>query len=405
MTALVATSALTAAGTVQASTAPAAATAQPAPVTGFGSNPGNLTMYRYAPPGLGSGSPAVVLLHGCGQGGPEYFTHAGWQKFADAHGFSVIVAEQKQANNSSRCFNWFESGDISRGQGEALSVKQMVDRTVADLAADPDRIFVTGLSAGGIMAASLLAAYPEVFASGAVVAGLPHRCASGMLDAFTCMSPGRTQSAQAWGDLVRAAHPGHSGERPTVQLWHGGADHVVASANLQESVKQWTNAHGTNQTPNATGQLPADTTRTEYHDAGGKPVVISYRTASNGHGTPVAPGSGATQCGQAGAYFLASLCSSYYIVQDWGLAGSGGSDPDPTDPGPDPDPDPDPTDPPATCHTGSNYAHTQAGRATQRGGWTYAVGSGDALGLWNMWVTTTLAESPPGYYRLAPGAC
>lgn len=288
-------------------------------VTSFGSNPGNLVMYRYVPAGLAAGSPVVVLLHGCGQRAQEYADNAGWRKFADADGFALVVAEQQSANNLSRCFNWFEPGDVARGGGEALSIRQMVDHTLGSLAADPDRVYVTGLSAGGAMTASLLAAYPDVFAGGAVIAGVPHGCASGMLGAFSCMYPGRAETARTWGDRVRAAYPGYTGRRPAVSLWHGGADHTVATANLAESVKQWTNVLGGDQQPDATSQLPAGTTRSVYDTGAGAPPVIGYLTPGNGHGTPVAPGDGAQQCGNAGAYFLTSLCSSYHIASDWGL--------------------------------------------------------------------------------------
>lgn len=44
--------------------------------------------------------------------------------------------------------------------------------------ADPARTFVTGLSAGGAMTSVMLAAYPDVFAAGAVIAGLPYDCLS-----------------------------------------------------------------------------------------------------------------------------------------------------------------------------------------------------------------------------------
>ncbi|GMG87947.1 extracellular catalytic domain type 1 short-chain-length polyhydroxyalkanoate depolymerase [Biformimicrobium ophioploci] len=55
-----------------------------------------------------------------------------------------------------------------------------------------------------------------------------------------------------------------------------------------------------------------------------------------------------------------------------------------------------------TCteYTANNYNHVQAGRATTTGGYTYAVGSGDNLGLYNLFVTTTLAETSAGYYEL-----
>ena len=96
-------------------------------VTSFGSNPGNLNMYSYRPDGLASGAPLVVAMHGCTQTANDYFTNSGWRKYADLWRFALVLPEQKSANNSSTCFNWFEPGDLARGAGEPLSIKQMVD--------------------------------------------------------------------------------------------------------------------------------------------------------------------------------------------------------------------------------------------------------------------------------------
>lgn len=56
-----------------------------------------------------------------------------------------------------------------------------------------------------------------------------------------------------------------------------------------------------------------------------------------------------------------------------------------------------------TCFTASNYAHTTAGRAYQQGGYAYANGSGQNMGLWNTFVTTTLKQTGPNYYVI--GTC
>ena len=61
------------------------------------------------------------------------------------------------------------------------------------------------------------------------------------------------------------------------------------------------------------------------------------------------------------------------------------------------------TGPAATCTTASNYAHTTAGRAYQQGGYTLANGSSQNMGLWNVFVTTTLKQTGPNYYVI--GTC
>lgn len=57
----------------------------------------------------------------------------------------------------------------------------------------------------------------------------------------------------------------------------------------------------------------------------------------------------------------------------------------------------------AVCFTATNYAHTTAGRAHQSGGYTYANGSNQNMGLWNVFVTTTLKQTATNYYVI--GTC
>jgi poly(3-hydroxybutyrate) depolymerase len=57
----------------------------------------------------------------------------------------------------------------------------------------------------------------------------------------------------------------------------------------------------------------------------------------------------------------------------------------------------------ATCTTASNYAHTSAGRAHVAGGFALANGSNQNMGLWNIFVTTTLKQTGPNYYVI--GSC
>ena len=295
-------------------------------VSGFGSNPGNLRMFKYVPSGLPANAPLVVAMHGCSQSAASYDAETGWQMLAERWQFALLLPQQQSANNSSTCFNWFEAGDTARGSGEALSIKQMVDRMRTDHGSDPARVYVTGLSAGGAMASVMMAAYPEVFAGGAIVAGLPYRCATSQSAAFGCMNPGTDLTPAQWGDKVRAASS-HTGPWPIVSIWHGDSDYVVRPANLTESMQQWTNAHGIDQTADVSDTVGGFPHRV-YKDAGGTPRVETYTITGMGHGTPVDPGTGETQCGTAGAYLLdVNLCSSYYIGHFWSLDNLDGNAP------------------------------------------------------------------------------
>jgi poly(hydroxyalkanoate) depolymerase family esterase len=300
-----------------AGTTPASA-ASVVEVTGFGSNPGALKMFSYVPDGLPAGRPVVVALHGCTQGAAAYGTGSGWTQLADRFGFSVVLPEQQSGNNLNKCFNWFEPGDIARGQGEAESIAQMVRKQIADTGADPARVDVTGLSAGGAMTSVMLATYPEMFAGGGVVAGLPYKCATSMVDAFSCMNPGKNQTPAQLGDAVRGASS-HTGPWPTVSVWQGDADFTVNKSNMTEIVEQWTNVQGIPATPTSTDTV-AGYPHAVYA-SGGRTLVETYTITGMGHGQPLDPGTADGQCGTAGAYLLdVDICAAWHMSTAWGLS-------------------------------------------------------------------------------------
>ncbi|GGM13877.1 hypothetical protein GCM10010129_67520 [Streptomyces fumigatiscleroticus] len=306
-----------------APTAAAAGTLQQ--VTSFGSNPGNLAMYEYAPADLPADAPLVVALHGCTQSASDYHSHSGWQKFADQWGFAVVYPQTGSSNNSLSCFSWFDSAKSTRGRGEAASIKQMVDTAVAQYGSDRGRIFVTGLSAGGGMAADLLADYPDVFAGGAVDSGLPAQCATTRIAASGCQYSNQNLTPKQWGDKVRNSYPGYTGPWPRVAIWQGSSDTTVAPVNGTELRDQWTDVWGISRTPSTTRTLTGNTTETTYNDAAGKPAVALFSISGMAHGLAVDPGSGADQCGSTGTYYLDTICSSYHTAKFWGLDSSDGS--------------------------------------------------------------------------------
>jgi poly(3-hydroxybutyrate) depolymerase len=82
---------------------------------------------------------------------------------------------------------------------------------------------------------------------------------------------------------------------------------------------------------------------------------------------------------------------------------TGGGTPTPTPrptatPTPTPTPAPTPTATPKLCYTTSNYYQIQAGRAYMSGGYAYANGSNQYMGLDNVYYQTTLEKTGPNYY-------
>ena len=182
---------------------------------GFGPNPGALVAKTYIPESFVEGAPLVVVLHGCTQTAEGYDRGAGWWRAADEHGFALLFPEQQRANNPNLCFNWFSPDDTRRDRGEARSIREMVAEMHARFGTDPERVFVTGLSAGGAMTAVMLATYPEVFAGGGIIAGLPFGSAHSVPQAFDRMRGHGGPTAAALSDLVRS-ETDHPGPGPTL---------------------------------------------------------------------------------------------------------------------------------------------------------------------------------------------
>jgi poly(hydroxyalkanoate) depolymerase family esterase len=287
-------------------------------VTSFGSNPGKLRMYKLVPGGLSGPAPLLVVLHGCTQTAALYASLSGWNGLAVSRKLLLVYAEQPSSNNPTECFNWFLPELAGRDKGEAASIKQMVDKMRADHSVDDKRIFVTGLSAGGAMTANLLADYPDLFAAGAIMSGIPTGCAQSTGDGVSCMQ-GVDKTPAAWGDLARAADPGYGGSWPRVVAFHGTKDQVVAFSNLQELVDQWTNLHGAATTPAQTLTVKGQAVSV-YKDGAGAEVVRTYTLSGMGHGIAVDPGAGPEQGGAAGAFsYAVGLWSSYYAAEFFGL--------------------------------------------------------------------------------------
>jgi poly(3-hydroxybutyrate) depolymerase len=159
------------------------------------------------------------------------------------------------------------------------------------------------------MTAAMLACYPEIFAGGAIIAGLPFGAAANVRDALEAMKSAPLRTPREWGDAVRAAS-WHAGPWPRVSIWHGGMDQTVNINNAQASVAQWADLHG----------LALGAARQDMRDGavrlnwGSALEVITVPTL--GHGVPIA----ARDLGAPAPFILeAGISSTRRIAEFFGL--------------------------------------------------------------------------------------
>ena len=284
----------------------------------FGTDPGSLSADIYIPENFPKKGQLVVVLHGSTQSPESYDLGSGWSMLADEYGVALLFPGQRLTNNLLGSFNWFEKGDSHRGSGEPLSIRHMIKQVVDDHAVDPSRVFITGMSSGGAMASVMLATYPEVFAGGAIIAGLPYRSANNLMEAMVRMKGVGSPSDHKLDSLVRGASE-FTGRWPTISVWHGSSDTTVDSSNADSIVRQWQEIH----------KVAAEPTREETVDgfsrkvwcnADGQVVIEEYIIGSMGHGTPISA-DGDKGLGQEGKYMLeVGISSTRHIADFWGLS-------------------------------------------------------------------------------------
>lgn len=168
--------------------------------------------------------PLVVMLHGCTQSPEDFAKGTGMNQVAEDLGVLVAYPAQPSGANAQKCWNWFRPEDQVRGKGEPALIAGLVREILTKQSADPDRVYIAGLSAGGAAAATVAAAYPDLFTAVGVHSGLPAGAAQDIPSAFAAMRSG------APGAVPRSAVP-------TI-VFHGLADSTVHPQNGTAVIQQ-----------------------------------------------------------------------------------------------------------------------------------------------------------------------
>lgn len=240
--------------------------------------PGSAAISSAAPP-----LPLIVLLHGCKQDAADFAQGTAMNELAEQHQCLVLYAEQLSEANRMRCWNWFDTAHQTRDAGEPAMIAALTRSIVNSHHADPARVYIAGLSAGGAMAAVVAALYPEMFAAVGVHSGLPPGAATGVMSALSAMRRGARKTD---------ADNGHDAFMPTI-VFHGSADKTVHPDNgelVTDAALAAFDASGValertqhiEGSPNDTDGS-RDATRTIYSAADGKPYVEHWVIETGPH--------------------------------------------------------------------------------------------------------------------------
>lgn len=184
--------------------------------------------------------PLVLMLHGCTQDPDDFARGTRMNTLAQEQGVLVLYPAQASAANPARCWNWFSRTHQKRHVGEPALLAALTQRVMQTQGADPQRVYVAGLSAGGAMAAVLGQTWPDLFAAVGVHSGLAHGAADDVIGAMAVMRHGPKGPPEALplpvivfhGDADPTVHPGNGEQVVAAAL--GQAGPLAAAAEVVE---------------------------------------------------------------------------------------------------------------------------------------------------------------------------
>jgi acetylxylan esterase len=230
-------------------------------------------------------------IHGCMGSAQMYFgSTRDIHSLADQKNILLIYPD---TTFDSHCWDVASRQTLTHeGGGDSQSIVNMVRYAIKKYDANPDKVYVSGWSSGGMMTNVLAATYPDIFKAGSSISGTPHGClaqrdatpnnrhSSPLSDNSGCPQGRTSKTGAQWADLVKSAYVGYEGPRPKMQLWHGTGDAIVKYNCLGEAIKQWSTVFGVQFSKNVSNDPTRGYTKSVYGDG---TKLVAYSGAGVGH--------------------------------------------------------------------------------------------------------------------------
>ena len=144
--------------------------------------------------------PLLVILHGCKQSPEIILEGTQLDQAALKNDFFLLSPEQSILHNIDHCWNWFLSSNQYRSKSNEMGqIIGAIDMIAASRRIDRERIYLAGISAGGVMAHNMSVCYPDYFAGVAIHAGLSYKVAESMYEAQKVLTSAKLKSPNYLG--------------------------------------------------------------------------------------------------------------------------------------------------------------------------------------------------------------
>ncbi|MBW3571366.1 MAG: PHB depolymerase family esterase [Gemmatimonadetes bacterium] len=202
--------------------------------------------YRlFVPTGYDAARPAplVVMLHGCTQDPDDFARGTRFNALADSARVIVAYPEQTAQLHPQKCWTWYEPAHQHAGAGEPAIIAGITREVMARYTVDPARVYVGGVSAGGIMAVNTAASHPDLYAAVGVHSGTAYGAATSLPGALAAMRSGPADP-EALVESARGVLRAAGRDWLPIIVFHGAADEVVNPENGRQLAAQWARAGG-----------------------------------------------------------------------------------------------------------------------------------------------------------------